>query len=88
MINAKQYQMKQFVIGSRELPLCNSTHFSTGSIIWSFTSLRNMQANPIDAEICEIFISYCLHRFHNCDGTHYGCIVSYSYDKNVELHNF
>jgi len=88
MIKQSNIEMENSFIGSRELSLCDSAHSSIGTIIRSFTSVRNMQTNSFNAEIYEIFVSYCLRHFHNRNGTYYGYIVGYSYDKNVKLHNF
>lgn len=80
--------MKNSLTGSRELPLCDRTDFSDGSTVWSTTSFRNMQTEPVAVEVCEIFTSYWLRRFHKRTGANYDDISCCAHDKNVELEYF
>lgn len=74
--------------GSRELPMCHRAYSRNGPIIWSFASHRNIRAKPVEAKICEIFISYFLCYFHNYNGVFYGDIGNYAHDKDAKCHNF
>lgn len=84
----KNIERKNFFTGSRKLPMCNRTHFRIGSIIRSLAGLRSTRADSVEAKICDIFISYCIRRFRNCDGVRYGNIGDYAYDKDAKRHNF